>query len=112
MAQESNQSLRDAFRNGYAMLFGRQWAAWIGGVLLALVNIMMFAYEKPWSTADGARNWGDWLFNTLNITDSIIISPHLYSTSILNFGVIAGAFAASLLARQFRIQGAPPYELL
>lgn len=112
MPRESDRSLRGAFTDGYAMLFGRQWAAWVGGILLALVNIMMFAYEKPWSTADGARNWGDWLFNTLNITDSIIISPHLYSTSILNFGVIAGAFAASLLARQFRIQGAPPYELL
>jgi hypothetical protein len=106
-----NQTFKAALLANHASMFGRQWAAWIGGILLAVVNIMMFAYEKPWSAADGVRNWGDWVFNTLNITDNIIIPPHLYSTSLLNFGVIAGAFAAALLARQFRIQGAPPFEI-
>lgn len=95
----------------HAALFGKQWAAWVGGLLLALVNIMLFAYEKPWSAADGVRSWGDWFFNSLNITDKIIIPPYLYSTSLLNVGVIAGACAAALLARQFRIQGAPPFEI-
>lgn len=107
-----DKSFAGALSEGYAKLFGRQWAAWVGGILLAVVNIMLFAYEKPWSSADGVRNWGDWVFNSLNITESTIIPPHLYSTSILNFGVVAGAFAASLLARQFRIQSAPPFELL
>ena len=112
MTEQVDKSFAGALSEGYAKLFGRQWAAWVGGILLAVVNIMLFAYEKPWSSADGVRNWGDWAFNTLRITDSNIIPPHLYSTSILNLGVLAGAFAASLLARQFRIQGAPPFELL
>lgn len=107
-----NQTFKAALIADHASVFGRQWPAWTGGILLALVNIMMFAYDKPWSAADGVRNWGDWVFNTLNIADKIIIPPHLYSTSLLNIGVIAGAFAAALLARQFRIQGAPPIELL
>lgn len=112
MAEPVAKTFGGAIGEGYAKLFGRQWAAWVGGILLALVNIMLFAYEKPWSSADGVRNWGDWVFNTLNVTDSTIIPPHLYSTSILNFGVVVGAFAAALLARQFRIQMAPPFELL
>ena len=62
--------------------------------------------------ADGVRNWGDWLLNAADITDTFIIDPHLYSTSVLNLGIIGGAFAAALLARQFRIRGAPPWELL
>jgi len=92
-------------------LFGKQWAAWVAGILLAVSNILLFAYEKPWSAADGVRNWGDWLFNSLGLADHIIISPHLYSTSLLNFGVVGGACAAALLAGQFRIQGAPAFEL-
>ncbi len=99
-------------REVHGSLFGKQWAAWVGGILLALINIMMFAYEKPWSAASGVRNWGDWFFNTLDITDKIIIPPHLYSTSLLNFGVIVGAFVAALQARQFRVQGAPPFEII
>ncbi len=109
---KDNQTFKAALIADHASVFGRQWPAWTGGILLAVVNIMMFAYDKPWSAADGVRNWGEWVFNTLNIVDKIIIPPHLYSTSLLNFGVIAGAFAAALLARQFRIQGAPPIELL
>ena len=104
MSTQSDGSFGSALSEGYAKVFGRQWAAWVGGILLAVVNIMLFAYEKPWSSADGVRNWGDWLFNSLNIADKNIIPPHLYSTSILNFGVVVGAFAAALMARQFRIR--------
>ena len=96
----------------YEKVFGQQWPAWIGGVLFGFLSIALFAWEKPWSVADGVRNWGDWLLNAVDVTDSFIIDPHLYSTSVLNLGIIGGAFAAALLARQFRVRGAPPWELL
>ncbi len=111
-SSESAPGIGTALSEGYYVLFGKQWAAWVAGMLLAVSNILLFAYEKPWSAADGVRNWGDWVFNSLGLTDTIIISPYLYSTSLLNFGVITGAFAAALLAGQFRIQGASAFELL
>ena len=111
MSDNNEQSFGAALSESHANLFGKQWPAWVGGILLAVINIMLFAYEKPWSAADGVRNWGNWLSNSVNLTDITIIPPHLYSTSVLNLGVLAGAFAASLMARQFRIQGAPPFEL-
>ncbi len=111
-SSDSAPGIGTALSEGYYVLFGKQWAAWVAGILLAVSNILLFAYEKPWSAADGVRNWGDWVFNSLGLADTIIISPYLYSTSLLNFGVIAGAFAAALLAGQFRIQGAPVFELL
>ena len=95
----------------YRMLFGQQWPAWVGGILFGVLSIALFAWEKPWSVADGVRNWGDWLLNAAGVTDTFIIDPHLYSTSVLNLGIIGGAFAAALLARQFHIRGAPPWEL-
>ena len=101
-----------ALAAGYGAVFGRQWPAWVGGLLFGGLSIALFAWEKPWSVADGVRNWGDWLLNAVAITDTLIIDPHLYSTSVLNIGIIGGAFAAALLARQFHVRGAPPWELL
>ncbi len=109
---ERPETLRAAFGNGYAKLFGQQWPVWVGGVLFGMLNVLLFAYEKPWSAADGVRNWGDWIFNTVGVSESTIISPHLYSTSVLNLGIIGGALAAALLARQFQVRMAPPWELL
>ena len=100
-----------ALAAGYGAVFGRQWPAWVGGLLFGMLSIALFAWEKPWSVADGVRNWGDWLLNAVAITDTLIIDPHLYSTSVLNIGIIGGAFAAALLARQFHVRGAPPWEL-
>ena len=100
-----------AVAGGYAKIFGQQWPVWIGGVLFGAINVFLFAFEKPWSAADGVRNWGDWVFNSLGVADREIITPHLYSTSVLNFGIIGGALAAALLARQFKVRMAPPWEL-
>jgi len=72
---------------------------------------MMFAYAKPWSVADGVRNWGDATFNSLNLSEITIIPPYLYSTSIINIGIVAGAMAAALMAGQFRVQSTSSYEL-
>jgi len=103
--------MRDVFSSGYDRLFGQQWPVWVGGLLFGFLNVFLFAYERPWSAADGVRNWGDWVLNAVEITDNIIIDPHLYSTSVLNFGIILGALGAALLARQFQVRTAPPYEL-
>jgi hypothetical protein len=111
MSEITEKTIGAALSEGHEALFGKQWAAWIGGLLLAVINILLFAYEKPWSAADGVRNWGNWIFNSLNFTDLTIIPPYLYSTSLLNFGVLGGAFAAALMSRQFRIQRAAPFEL-
>lgn len=108
---EEPESVGEVFRGGYALLFGAQWPLWVGGVLFGIVNVFMFAYEKPWSVADGVRNWGNWFFNSIDVSEMIIIPPHLYSTSVLNFGIIVGAFAAALFAGQFQLRMAPAREL-
>ena len=105
-------TMKTAFRDGYATLFSRQWPYWVGGILLGGINVFMFAYARPWSSADGIRNWGDWFFNTIGAADQIIIDPHLYSTSVLNFGLIVGSMAAAMFARQFAVRIAPLRELI
>ena len=105
------ENLKEVFSSGYVTLFDRQWPMWVGGLLIGILNVFLFAYEKAWTVSDGVRNWGNWFFNTTDVYDMIIIEPHLYTTSILNFGIIIGALAAALLAKQFQIRGAPSREL-
>jgi len=105
------ETVAAALASGYAKVFGQQWPVWIGGVLFGAINVFLFAFDKPWSAADGVRNWGDWFFNSVGVADRVIITPYLYSTSVLNFGIIGGALAAALLARQFKVRMAPPWEL-
>lgn len=100
-----------ALRSGYQGLFNRQWPAWIGGISLGFINILMFAYVKPWSAADGIRNWGEWFFKLVGVSNKLTHSPLLYSTSVINLSLIFGAFAAALLAGEFKVRMAPPWEL-
>ena len=53
---EGPESVGAAFRSGYGLLFHQQWPVWVGGFLFGLVNVFMFAYERPWSSANGIRN--------------------------------------------------------
>jgi len=105
------ENLKEVFASGYAKMFDQQWPMWVGGLLFGIINVFMFAYEKAWSVADGVRNWGNWFFNTIEVSDMIIIEPHLFTTSILNFGIIVGAMASALMAKQFQVRSAPTREL-
>jgi len=111
MTTTQPDGMRAVFRDGYAKLFERQWPVWMAGLLLGMGNVLLFAYATPWSVASGARNWGDWFFNTTGFTELTIISPHLFSTSLTNFGIIFGALVAALFARQFQVRMAPAREL-
>ena len=105
------ENVKEVFSFGYAKLFDQQWPMWVGGLLLGVLNVFMFAFEKAWSVADCVRNCGNWFINTINVLEITIIDPHLYSTSLLNFGIIVGALASALLAKQFQVRNAPTREL-
>ena len=111
MITKDPENMKEVFSFGYAKLFDKQWPMWVGGLLFGVLNVFMFAFEKAWSVADGVRNWGNWFFNSVEVTEITIINPHLYSTSILNFGIIAGALASALMAKQFQVRSAPTREL-
>jgi len=99
-------------REQYEVLFARPWSVWGAALLIGTLNVFLFAYDRPWTASDGARNWGDWLFQAVGVLDrSDLISPALYSGSLLNLGVLAGAFAAALLSREFAVRVAPAGEL-
>jgi hypothetical protein len=94
-----------AFRGQYETLFGQPWPVWGAALLVAVTNVFLFAFDRPFTASDGVRNWGDWVLTGLGVLPgSDLIAPWLYSGSLLNLGVIAGALGAALLSREFAIR--------
>src|SRR5881409_2427795 len=97
----------------YAVLFGRPWSIWGSAVLVATVNVFLFAFDRPWTASDGMRNWGDWVLTGLGIVRRPdLLVPWLYSGSLLNGGVLLGGLVAALLSSEFAIRLPPRGELV
>ncbi|PYM32183.1 MAG: hypothetical protein DME15_14930, partial [Candidatus Rokuibacteriota bacterium] len=89
----------------YTALFGRPWAVWGSAVLVATVNVFLFAFDRPWTASDGLRNWGDWALTGVGLVRRPdLLPPWLYSGSLLNLGVLLGGAAGALCAREFAIR--------
>ena len=90
--------MRPAFSAQYAAVFGRPWPVWGAAILVATVNVFLFAFDRPWTASDGLRNWGDWVLRGLGLAHRPdLIAPWLYSGSLLNLGVLFGGLTAALL---------------
>ena len=97
----------------YEPLFDRPWSVMTSGLVFGTLNVFLFALDRPWTASDGMRNWGDWARLHLGLGGrGELVSPLVYLGSLLNLGVLGGAFAAALLSRQFAIRIAPHGELL
>jgi uncharacterized membrane protein YedE/YeeE len=100
-------------REQYTIIFGRPWPVIPSAIVIAAVGVFIFAFDHPWTASDGIRNWGDWLFRLLGLLDQPdLLPPWLYSGSVLNLGLLFGAFSAALLSREFAIRPAPVSELV
>ena len=89
----------------YTAVFGRPWPVWGAALLVATINVFLFAFDRPWTASDGLRNWGDWVLTGLGLSPRAdLIAPWLYSGSLLNLGVLLGGLVAALLSREFAIR--------
>ena len=99
-------------------VFRTEWTPLIGGIALAAVNILLFIRYRPlgvvgemtrWST-DFADNIGAGVGELKGISDIPGCVPRFVEGTwftdafMLNAGIIAGAFTAALLAREFRLR--------
>jgi uncharacterized membrane protein YedE/YeeE len=98
-------ALRHVFAAQYEALFARPWPVWGAAILAAVANVFLFAFDRPFTASDGVRNWGDWVLTGLGLLGRPdLIAPWLYSGSLLNLGVVAGALIAALLSREFALR--------
>jgi len=110
MAHVSRES--GALREHYDVVFGQPWPVIPAALLVGTLNVFLFTFDRPWTASDGFRNWGDWLLQSLGLLHRPdLVSPFLYSGSVLNLGLLMGALAAALLGQEFAIRVAPWGEL-
>lgn len=105
-----SQKLKEDFQT----IFGQEWPVWVGGIMIGLLNVFLFIYYQPWTTLDGILNWGQWLLGSNGL--GLIMAEPLpileRSGSVINFGLLFGAFLAALLAGQFGIRIGTVRELV
>lgn len=104
-------SLITVIRREYQKVFEDNWSARVGGVLIGLMSIITFLWARPWGVVGGIRNWGDWFFYGIGIYDAAPASALTSTSSVLTAGLLGGALAAALMAKQFAVRIPPVWEL-
>ncbi len=97
----------------YSDFFKKTWSPMTGGILLALLAIFMFAWHRPWGIVGGIRNWADWLFYSIGLfdLDEPPAHPLFYSSSVMDLGLLAGAWISAVIAREFAFRVPPMLEI-
>lgn len=103
-------STKEAAAELYEFLFEKDWPPWIAGILIAVVCIFYVLWRNPWGVVAGFRNWGDWFFYAIGVFQERPLSPLMHNFSLSNLGLLGGALASSLMARQFKVTRAPGIE--
>jgi len=102
--------IKEQTKGGYDLVFGTKWPAWVGGILLAIVALMIFLWDYTWGIAGGYHNWGDWIFHLAGVKARPDTLPWLHHLSVSNAGILLGALASALLGHQFKFRRAPKLE--
>jgi len=86
---------------------------WIGGIILAFMNILLFVIKYPWGASGGYVNIGQNLFQVIGSKGiSAGLPINLHTVAILNIFIVLGAFVSSLFSKEFSIKVAPIGELV
>lgn len=96
--------LRSIFRSNYSPI--------TGGILLALLAILHEMWYRPWGIVGGIRNWGEWILYGVGFLDEAPPHPLWFSSSLMDIGLILGAFISATLAQEFGIRIPPRLEII
>ena len=108
---------RGGLKADYEAVFIESWSPYLGSILLVLLILGLMVHGLFWGVFGGLRLWGDWFNQAIGLGGLLKIKPELDSPlidrmSLMNGTLIAGAFAAALMSRQFGIHRAPRLEYL
>lgn len=108
---------RAGFVEDYRRVFVEEWSPYFGVVVIVLAILALMTNGLFWGIYGGLRLWGDW-FNKLIGLGAVLglparlDSPLMHQMSLMNIVLVAGAFAAALMSRQFTINRPPKLEVV
>lgn len=106
---------RGGLKADYEGVFVESWSPYVGAILLVLLILGLMTHGLFWGVFGGLKLWGDWFNQAIGLGGLLKIkseldSPLIDRLSLMNITLIAGAFAAALMARQFGFHRAPRLE--
>lgn len=103
--------MKEELSKYYTIMFEQEWPAWVAGIFIAVIALMIFLWQTTWGIAAGYHNWGDWVYYLVGaFHERPALVPWLHPVSLSDAGILFGAFFAALMARQFKIRPAPKLE--
>lgn len=109
MSSQNKNSLSELF----AMLFGKHWPVWVGGILLGLLNILLFSIKSPWGASGGITNLGDNLYSLFGMFPG----KEVQAVTASNYGmlvvlIVFGSLAGALFSKEFALRVPPKGEMI
>ncbi len=96
----------------FSTFFGKTWPMWLGGIVLATLNICLFLVKYPWGGSPTYINWGQNLYKLLglfNLKNTLPITMHQWG--LLGALTVLGSFVGALMSRKFAIRIPPVGEM-
>lgn len=100
---ERRSELLETIREIYISVFQSQWPAWVGGIAMGFIVVLMFVWGSPWAVTNGIIIWGDNILKPILYPDAEVQSPIWQFTALINWAFILGALISALLGGDFRI---------
>ncbi len=105
------------FGADYKSVFVDEWPPFVGVVFIVLGILALMANGLFWGIFGGLKLWGDWFNHFIGLGDLLglpkqLESPLTHRMSLMNMVLVAGAFAAALMSRQFVVNRPPKLELV
>lgn len=93
----------------YKKIFVNKWPSEVGGVLLALLNTLMFAYSGPiGATTAVIADWGRWIYKITMLNNlipwQVLPNSRYFPESMLYIGLMSGVLLSALFAGQFSLK--------
>ncbi|MGC8872108.1 MAG: YeeE/YedE thiosulfate transporter family protein [Caldimicrobium sp.] len=105
-------SFKDSLNELYNAMFRSSYSPITGGILLALLVILLEMWYRPWGIVGGLRNWGEWVLYGIGFLEEAPQHPLWFSSSVLDLGLLLGAFLSATLAQEFGIRIPPKLEII
>ena len=97
----------------FQTFFGKHWPVWVGGIILGMLNILMFAIKSPWGASGGINNWGENIykvFGAFGLESATAITASSYG--MLCVVIVIGSFIGALFSKEFALRIPPKGELI
>ncbi len=93
--------------------FGKHWPVWVGGIVLGMLNIILFAIKSPWGASGGVANVGDNIYSVFGFFGNKEVVPiNENNYGMLVILIVLGSFAGALFSKEFALRIPPKGEMI